>query len=89
MPTRENLTTDSLVTIEDYQRKIDVVYIEQPTSMANSSNKLTVAVQYAWKEGGPVHKGAVTFISDDKTHDYEQFCAFEKRLFEMWSLIQI
>ena len=41
---RENLTTDSLITIEDYQRNIEVEYIEQPTSMAYSSNKLTVVV---------------------------------------------
>ena len=85
---RENLTVDSLITIEDYQRNIEVEYIEQPTSMAYSSNKLTVAVypiclEFKMEDDGPVHKGAITFISDDKLHDHQQVKAFEKRMFEM------
>ena len=30
-----------------------------------------------------MHKGAITFISDDKVHDHQQVKAFEKRMFEM------
>ena len=87
---RENLTTDSLITIEDYQRNIEVEYIEKPTSMAYSSNKLTVVVypiclEFRREEGGLVHKGAITFILDDKIHDHQQVLAFEKRLFEIQS----
>ena len=63
-------------------------YIETPTSMAYSSNKLSVAVypicmEFKTTEDGPVHKGAITFISDDKIHDHQQVKAFENRMFEM------
>ena len=85
---RKSLTVNSLITIEDYQRNIEVEYIEQPTSMAYSSNKLTVAVypiclEFKTDPAGPVHKGAITFISDDKVHDHQQVQAFEKRMFQM------
>ena len=85
---RDKLTIDSLITIEDYQRNIEVEYIETPTSMAYSSNKLSVAVypicmEFKTTEDGPVHKGAITFISDDKIHGHQQVKAFENRMFEM------
>ena len=39
-----NLDVSSVITIKDYQQNLEVVYAEQPTSMAYSSNKLTAAV---------------------------------------------
>ena len=85
---RNSLTVNSLITIEDYQRNIEVEYIEQPTSMAYSSNKLSVAVypiclEFRNEADGPVHKGAITFISNDKAHDHQQVQAFERRMFEI------
>ena len=36
----------AIITIEDYHQNLEVVYSEQPTSMAYSSNKLTVTVYH-------------------------------------------
>ena len=41
---RNNLDASSLIMIEDDQQNLEVVYAEQPTSMAYSSDKLTAAV---------------------------------------------
>ena len=80
---RNNLCQDSIITIEDYQRNIEVEYTEMLTSMVYSSNTITVAVypicvEYKIDDNGPVRKGAITFISDDKVHDHQQVKAFGK-----------
>lgn len=85
---RENLQEGSVITVEDYQQNLEVVYNEAPTSMAYSSNKLTVAiypvcVEFISPETKKLEKGAITFISKDKKHDYMQVQAFEKRMFEI------
>ena len=41
---RTAMSDTSIITVEDYQQNLEVIYIENPTSMAYSSNKLTVAV---------------------------------------------
>ena len=51
--------------------------------MTYSSNKLSVAVypiclEFKTEDDGPVHKGTITFISDDKLHDHQQVKAMEK-----------
>ena len=56
--------------------------------MAYSSNTISVAVypicvEYKTEEDDGVHKGAITFISDDKLHDHQQVKAFEKRMFQI------
>ena len=84
---REKLTSDCVITIEDYQRNTEVEYIEKPASMAYSSNTLAVAVYPICVEyrnaNGDLRKGVITFISDDKLHDLQQVRAFEKRMFDM------
>ena len=59
-----------------------------PTSTAYSSNTITVAVypicvEYKIDDDGPVRKGAITFISDDKVHNHQQMKAFEQRMFQI------
>ena len=41
---RHSLDNESIITIEDYQQNIEVEYIEKPTSLAYSTNKLTAAL---------------------------------------------
>ena len=41
---RSNLNPISVITIEDYQMNLEVVYRENPTSLAYSTNKKTVAL---------------------------------------------
>ena len=69
---RSLLNDETVITIEDYQMNMEVVYRENPTSLAYSSNKTTVAlypicIEYKTSEG-KISKGAITFISDDKEH---------------------
>ena len=84
---RSNLTPTSVISIKDYQQNLEVVYAKQPTSMAYSTNKLAVAVYPICLEfldnQGVLKKGAIVFVSGDKHHDYQQVCAFEKRMFEL------
>ena len=84
---RDNLDINSIVTIEDYQQNLEVVYSEQPTSMAYSSNKLTVAVYPICVEfmdlNSSLKKGAIVFISSDKRHDFQQVAKFEKQMFQI------
>ena len=42
--TRGNLNYETFISIEDYQMNIKVMYSENPTSLAYSVNKLTVAM---------------------------------------------
>ena len=56
--------------------------------MAYSTNKLTVAIypiclEYLDEQGTLKRGGAIVFVSDDKRHDYQQVCKFEKRMFEI------
>ena len=83
---RSTMDDNSVITIEDYQQNLEVTYIEAPTSMAYSSNKLTVAIYPICVEylvDRELCKGAIVFISDDKVHDLQQVAAFEKRAFEI------
>ena len=66
---------------------MEVVYQENPTSLAYSPNKLSVAmylgcVEYKDSDGN-IKKGAITFLSEDKEHSHQQVAAFEKRMFEI------
>ena len=84
---RSNLDSESIITIEDYQMNIEVVYRENPTSLAYSTNKKTVAlfpicVEYL-NEHGQLCKGAIAFLSEDKKHDHQQVEQFELRAFEI------
>ena len=83
---RENLDEKSVITIEDYQQNMEVEYNENPTSMAYSSNKTSVAlfpICVEYTVDGMLKKGGIVFISDDKKHDMQQVHAFEKRMFEI------
>ena len=83
----QNLTVNSIISVEDYQMNMEVQYKENPTSMAYSTNKMTVAmypicIEYK-TDDGTIRKGAITFISDDKDHSHQQIQQFEKRMFQI------
>lgn len=81
-----SLDESSVITIEDYQQNLEVVYIKNPNSMAYSSNKLTVAIYptcIEYESEGSLKKGAIGFISDGKIHNYQQVWAFKIRAFEI------
>ena len=83
---RQNLCNNSVITIEDYQQNLEVIHSENPTSMAYSSNKTTVALFCICVEfllDGVIQKGAVVFLSDDKDHDAQQVTAFEQRMLQI------
>ena len=83
---REALDNESVITIEDYQQNMEVEFNENPTAMAFSSNKTTVAlypVCIEYKVDDIIKKGGVIFIRDDKKHNMHQVAAFEKRMFEI------
>ena len=76
----------SVMTIEDYQQNLELEYSENPTSMAYSKNKTTVAlypIAVEYKVNRMLHKGAIVFLSDDKLHDFQQMSAFEQRMFQI------
>ena len=84
---RQNLDLNTIISIEDYQMNMEVVYAENPTSLAFSTNKMTVAmypicIEYL-AEDGTIRKGAITFISADKDHCHQQIEQFEKRMFQI------
>ena len=86
---RSNMDPSSVITIEDYQMNMEVVYTEAPTSLAYSSNKKSVAmyplcVEFV-REDGCLGKGGIVFLSEDKIHDHQQVEAFEKRAFEIFA----
>ena len=84
---RSCLDVNSIITVEDYQMNIEVVYTENPTSLAYSTNKKTVAlfpicVEFV-NSKGELCKGAIAFLSEDKVHDHQQAKMFEIRAFEV------
>ena len=83
----QNLTVNSIISVEDYQMNMEVQYKENPTSMAYSTNKMTVAmypicIEYK-TDDRTIRKGDITFISDDKDHSNQQIQQFEKRMFQI------
>ena len=64
-----------------------VMYGENPTSLACSATKMTVAMYpicIEFKAGdGTIAKGAITFLSEDKEHSHPQIQQFEHRMFEI------
>ena len=69
---RSCLDVNSIITVEDYQMNIEVVYTENPTSLAYSTNKKTVAlfpicVEFV-NSKGELCKGAIAFLSEDNVH---------------------
>ena len=83
---QENLNTESIITIEDYQMNIEIEFSENPTSLAYSSNKLTfalypVCVEFV-SDNGELRKVAISFITD-KQHDHQQVSKFESRVLEI------
>ena len=85
---RRNLDQYSVITVEDYQQNMEIVYGEMPTSTAYSGNKLTVAMyplvfEYL-DDNGNLGKAAYGFMLDDKKHDHQQVRAFEKKAFELF-----
>ena len=66
---------------------MEVPYRENPTSLAYSTNKKTVAlypicVEYL-NEHGQLCKGAIVFLSEDKKHDHQQVEQFKIRAFQI------
>ena len=78
----------SVITVEDYQQNMEIVYGEMPTSTAYSGNKLTVVMfllifEYL-DDNGNLCKAAYVFMLDDKKHDHQQVRAFEKKACELF-----
>ena len=84
---RENLYYETFISIEDYQMYMELMYSENPTSLAYSVNKLTVAMYpicIEFKAGdGTIAKGAITFLSEDKEHSHPQIQQFEHMMLEI------
>ena len=74
---RENLYYETLISIEDYQMNMEVMYSENPTSLAYSANKLTVAMYPICIEfkaaDGTITKGAIKFLSEDRNIPINRF----------------
>ena len=55
---------------------MEVMYGENPTSLACSANELTVAMYPICIEfkaaDGTIAKGAITFLSENKEHSHQQ-----------------
>ena len=64
-----------------------VMYGENPTSLAYSATKMTVAMYpicIEFKAGdGTIAQGPMTFLSEDKEHSHQQIQQFEHRMFEI------
>ena len=64
---------------------MEVVYSENPTSLAYSTNKKTVAMYPICLEyknvDGELTKGVITFLFEDKDHSHQQVQKFEERMF--------
>ena len=77
-----------MITIEDYQQNLEVVFSEQPTSMAYSTNKQTVAVYPICVEFSDADSlltnGAVVFVSSDKRNDFRQVKKFEQECLKLY-----
>ena len=73
---RANLDDTSVITIEDYQQNMEIVYEEMPTSTSYSGNKMTVAmfpmIFEFLNDDGELNKIAYIFLTDDKQHDHQQ-----------------
>ena len=79
---RNNLSATSVITIEDYQQNMEIVYSEMPTTTAYSGNKASVAMypivfEYIDDDTGELQKIANVFMSDDKQHDHQQVIFIE------------
>ena len=85
---RENLNYEIFISDEDYQKNMEVIFNEKPTSLTYSANKLAVAIYPICIEfkaaNGTIAKGAITFLSDDKEHFHQQIQQFEHRMFEIF-----
>jgi hypothetical protein len=84
----DTLRPGYVLTEEDFQRNIEVMYREMPTSMGFTSNILTFMVYptglYFKREGSEIlEKAAIVFVSDDKKHDHEQVQRMERRLMQL------
>ena len=78
----------SIHTVEDYQMNIAVTLDEAPTSASFGANALSLAcfpvhTEFKVSETNPVEYGAICFISDDMSHDYEQVEKMERRMIEI------
>ena len=84
---RDALGHEDVATVEDYQQNLLVEHRESPTSCHYASNQVTVALYPIGVEfrrhDGSLGKGAVCFLSDDKTHDNQQVCQFEELMFRI------
>ena len=69
--------------IEDYQMNLTVEYeFENPTALAYSSNKNSVAIYpmaafSICPESGKLVKNAIVFVTEDRLHDHNQVVQFE------------
>ena len=83
----ECLDTHIIMTIEDYQQNIEVGHLEQTTTAHFSGNVTQVAlypvvIKYKLPGESKTRKGAIAFLSADRSHDYQQVELFEKLVFD-------
>ena len=83
-----SLSLGDLLTIEDYTMNFDIQYSETTTSSHYTANQVTfagypIAVRYMDPGTLKLAKGAILFISVDKSHDFEQVEMFERRALEI------
>ena len=78
---RESLL-ETFISVEGYQMNMEVMYSENPTSLAYSANKLTVAMCPICTEfkaaDGTIAKGAIT----DKEHSHQLIQQSEQGIFK-------
>ena len=74
---KENLYNETFISIGDYQMNMEVMYGENPTSLAYSANELTVAMYPICIEfkaaDGTITKGAIKFLSEDRNIPINKF----------------
>ena len=79
-----SLKIGDLLTIEDYTMNFEIQYVQTTTSSHYTANQVTfagypIAVRYVDPYKLELAKGAIVFISEDKSHDFQQVEKFEER----------
>ena len=82
---RQNLPTDALLTVEDYQINNALEPWEQPIAVSYAANQKQFAlypVGVEYMKENALKKTAIIFLTEDLAHDHQQVRKFEARVFE-------
>ena len=83
---RQNLPTDALLTVEDYQINNALEPWEQPIAVSYAANQKQFAlypVGVEYMKENALKKTAIIFLTEDLAHDHQQVRKFEARVFEI------